>query len=63
MPGSSCVVAFPNRGVQNGQAAGRRTRVIVVGIAVGFVAMLALLGPTELKTSDGSSSASIFLSR
>ena len=32
---------------------------IVVGIAVGFVAMLALLGPTESKTSQGSSSASI----
>ena len=36
---------------------------IVVGIAVGFVAMLALLGPTESKTSHGLSSASIFLIR
>ena len=34
---------------------------IVVGIAVGFVAMLALLGPTESKTSQGSSSASILI--
>ena len=34
-------------------------RLIVVGIAVGFVAMLALLGPTESKTSQGSSSASV----
>ena len=31
---------------------------IVVGIAVGFVAMLALLGPTESKTSQGSLSSS-----
>ena len=31
---------------------------IVVGIAVGFVAMLALLGPMESKTSQGSLSAS-----
>jgi hypothetical protein len=36
---------------------------IVVGIAVGFVAMLALLGPTESKTSRGSSSASISVIR
>jgi hypothetical protein len=36
---------------------------IVVGIAVGFVAMLALLGPTQSKTSHGSSSASISVIR
>ena len=36
---------------------------IVVGIAVGFVAMLALLGPTESKTSQGSLSASISVVR
>ena len=36
---------------------------IVVGIAVGLVAMLALLGPTESKTSHGSSSASISVIR
>jgi hypothetical protein len=36
---------------------------IVVGIAVGFVAMLALLGPTESKTSRGLSSASISVIR
>ena len=36
---------------------------IVVGIAVGFVAMLTLLGPTKSKTSRGSLSASISVIR
>jgi hypothetical protein len=36
---------------------------IVVGTAVGFVAMLALLGPTESKISQGSLSSSASISK